>query len=181
MKTYNIYDRPSNENSRFILGIEGDNSLFVLGLNPSTANRDKSDLTMTKIEKFAEQNGFDGFIMFNLYAQKSTSPKNVHEEIDAELHKKNIEKIVLTLSKKKNDIYILACWGESMRIRSYFLSALKDIFDSTKHLNIKWLKIGKNLTKSGHPRHPSRAAYDLRLKEFEIDKYLKSLTLPRDK
>ena len=48
--------------------------LYVIGSNPSTADDTKKDPTMTKVLKFAESNGFDGYVMLNLYPQKSTSP-----------------------------------------------------------------------------------------------------------
>lgn len=52
---------------RYVLSKPGKNVLFVIGVNPSTANEEKPDPTMRKVIGFAEVNGFDGFVMLNLY------------------------------------------------------------------------------------------------------------------
>ena len=169
----NISDQRLDNQSRFILGTSGKKPLFVIGLNPSTADKEKSDMTIKKIMTFAEQAGFDSFIMLNLYAQRSTYPKLVHDEIDNDLHNENIEKIIATLSKQKNPS-ILAGWGETIKVKPIFNKCLIDIYDATQNQNIKWLKIGE-LTKSKHPRHPSRAPYKFGLTEFDIKAYISKL------
>ncbi|MBP7498218.1 MAG: DUF1643 domain-containing protein [Bacteroidales bacterium] len=72
-----------------------------------------------------------------------------------------------------NDISILAAWSEKIIVRSYFKKCLKDIYEKTQNKKINWLKIGE-LTVSGHPRHPSRAAY-CDFTNFDINKYLMKL------
>jgi hypothetical protein len=171
---YNIklYDITPDNHSRFTLGTFGAKPLCVIGLNPSTADDKIPDLTIKKVMTFAEQAGFDSFVMFNLYAQRTPYPEKVHDKIDNSLHKENIDKIVSTLSQHKNPT-ILAGWGQTIKVKPFFIDCLNDIYNSTKNQNISWLKIG-DLTTSKHPRHPSRAAYKLGLTTFDIKNYLET-------
>lgn len=52
---------------RFTLGKSGQRKLLTIGLNPPAATRVKSDPTVARVEKVAQQNGFDGFVMLYLY------------------------------------------------------------------------------------------------------------------
>lgn len=165
-----IYDISPDNLSRFSLGINGTNPLFVIGLNPSTADDEIPDSTIKKVMRFAENAGFDSFIMLNLYAQRTPYPDNVHSKLDSSLHRENLNKIVALLQVYDN-ITILASWGQTIKIRSFFIDCLVDIYEATKNLNIKWLKIG-DLTVSKHPRHPSRAPYKLGLTNFDVIEYL---------
>jgi hypothetical protein len=170
--TYNvkIYDISPDNLSRFSLGTNGTNPLFVIGLNPSTADDKIPDRTIKKVMTFAENGGFDSFIMLNLYAQRTPYPDNVHDKIDSSLHRENVNKIVALLQFYDNPT-ILASWGQTIKIRSFFIDCLKDIYEATKKQNINWLKIG-DLTVSRHPRHPSRAPYKLGLTNFDMIEYL---------
>ncbi|MFB0967078.1 MAG: hypothetical protein QMB15_06450, partial [Cloacibacterium sp.] len=56
--------------------------------------------------------------------------------------------------------------------RKYLKSCLEQIFIISKNHDFKWLHLG-NLTKEGHPRHPSRTSYSVKLNNFDIEKYLK--------
>ena len=55
---------------RYILGTRGNNPLICIGINPSTAEPDNLDNTLKSVERIALGNGFDSFIMFNVYAQR---------------------------------------------------------------------------------------------------------------
>lgn len=45
---------------------------------------------MKSVEKIAMGNGFDSFIMFNVYAQRATDPNQMNKEINPMLHKENM-------------------------------------------------------------------------------------------
>ncbi|MGI6319696.1 MAG: DUF1643 domain-containing protein [Bacteroidales bacterium] len=175
MKTYQIdlYKNSKDNSLRFVLGSKGLNPLIVIGLNPSTADENKPDMTISKIIGFATRNNFDGFIMLNLYPQRATSPDNLDVKMNSNIHAENIDAIFNSL-KDINEISILAAWGEPIKKRDYLKNSLSDIYDSISHLNINWLQIGA-MTTTGHPRHPSRAAYDLGLKHLDIKQYISSL------
>lgn len=165
-----IYSESQDKLSRFTLGTKGQKTLFVIGLNPSIANEIVPDYTIKKVMSFAEQAGFDSFVMFNLYPLRTPYPDDLHNEIDMILHQENIEKIVSTLNNIQNPT-VVASWGQTIKVRSFFIECLRDIYHSTLDFNIKWLKIG-DLTKNNHPRHPSRAPYKLGLTPFDIQQYL---------
>jgi hypothetical protein len=159
----------TNPDFRFSLGTYGEKPLFVIGLNPSTADDKKPDRTITKVMGFATNYDCDSFIMLNLYAQRTPNPDVLHKEIDEQLHTQNLS-YILTALEKYNAISILASWGVRITIRNYLRECLLDIYNETKNKNINWLKIGE-LTRDGHPRHPSRGAY-LELTGFNIENYL---------
>ena len=75
---------------RYILGTVGNNPLITIGINPSTAEPEKMDNTMKSVERIAMGNGFDSFIMFNVYAQRATDPNQMNKEINPMLHKENM-------------------------------------------------------------------------------------------
>ena len=62
---------------RYILGTRGKKPLICIGINPSTARPDALDNTLKSVERIALGNGFDSFIMFNVYAQRATSPDDM--------------------------------------------------------------------------------------------------------
>lgn len=62
---------------RYILGTRGKKPLICVGINPSTARPGALDPTLKSVERIARNNGFDSFIMFNVYAQRATSPDDM--------------------------------------------------------------------------------------------------------
>ena len=54
-----------------------DRSSLRVGLNPSTANEDQLDPTLTRIAAFSKREGFDGFWMANLLGLRTPYPKEV--------------------------------------------------------------------------------------------------------
>ena len=168
-----IYDCMPSNNYRFYLGIKGENPLIIIGLNPSIANKETSDFTISKVMGFLGRatTKFDGFIMLNLYAQRTPYPSELHKNLDFLLHEINLEHIIHILKSYKNPT-ILAAWGNTIMIRSYFIKCLKDIYKESRAFNVNWLKIG-DLTNGGHPRHPSRAKY-ADLSEFDLEKYIQN-------
>ena len=56
---------------RYILGTRGEHPLICVGINPSTAAPDALDPTLQSVERIALSNGYDSFLMFNVYAQRA--------------------------------------------------------------------------------------------------------------
>ena len=65
---------------RYILGTRGQHPLICVGINPSTAAPDDLDNTLKSVERVALHNGFDSFLMFNVYAQRATRPDDMEPE-----------------------------------------------------------------------------------------------------
>ena len=83
---------------RYILGTRGENPLICIGINPSTAEPGNLDNTLKSVERIAKGNGFDSFIMFNVYAQRATRPDDMDREIDPRLHRANMDAFRYILS-----------------------------------------------------------------------------------
>ncbi len=141
-----------DENSRYILGTKGNNPLIVFGINPSTAAPNNLDNTLKSVERIAKANGFDSWIMFNVYPQRATNPNDMDLEMDTDLHKNNIIHFEKILNKYHNAT-IWAAWGTVIKKRNYLETCLKDIIETSKKYNCKWVSAG-NPTKDGYPKHP---------------------------
>lgn len=165
---------PNQGDYRFVLEQSGSNILIVIGLNPSTASDLKADPTIRKTIGFAEQAGYDGFSMINLFPKRATNKHHLDEKFDSLAHQKNLDAI-RSLSHRYPSANILVAFGNDINLRSYLVNCFKDIVrtidpESKRH----WLQIGE-LTKSGNPRHPLYAAYRLGLQPFDLDSYLSKL------
>lgn len=169
----NLYKISKDNSSRFLLGNVGNKTLFVVGLNPSTANEEKPDLTLSKVMGFASKNNYDGFVMLNLYPKRETDPSELPKNENDEILEQNYSEIKSLLEEFKN-FDILASWGENISRRDYLKKSLTEISKIVEQNNGKWKKIGE-LTKSGHPRHPSRIAYSEKINEFNITEYINGL------
>ncbi|MEM9771129.1 MAG: DUF1643 domain-containing protein [Cyanobacteria bacterium P01_D01_bin.73] len=169
---FDIYRADSEEKSRFLLGKRGASSLMVIGLNPSTATREKSDVTASKVAKVAMQNGFDGFILANLYPLRATNPKNLPDTADSALVQENAQ-IVVDVVREYSVSSFWAAWGGDIGRREYFPQSLALIAERLRSPTTRWVHFGP-LRKDGHPRHPSRLSYRWAFHEFEIDAYLQT-------
>lgn len=154
---------------RYLLKKEGYNPLIVIGVNPSKATDIKSDSTITRIMGFVEYNGFDSFIMLNLYPQRCTNPKDLDKEINMEYHKENLRHISQTVSTLEHPVVLLA-FGDMIEFRCYLKQCLKEIVAVLSLKNPQWKQID-TLTTRGNPRHPLRTKY-CELSDFDINMYL---------
>ena len=66
---------------RYILGTRGSCPLICIGINPSTAAPDALDPTLQSVERIAHANGYDSFLMFNVYAQRATRPDDMERDV----------------------------------------------------------------------------------------------------
>lgn len=96
---YNNISMEGDNMMRFVLQKVGAKPLVVLGLNPSTADDSTPDNTIRRIMHLAEHNGFDSFVMFNVYPLRATKPKDLPYDIDYDIHNRNLECIRLTMNK----------------------------------------------------------------------------------
>ena len=158
---------------RYILGTRGKNPLICIGINPSTAKPDDLDNTLKSVERIALGNGFDSFIMFNVYAQRATNPDAMERQCNPLLHKENLEafRYVLSISEKPS---VWAAWGAIIEKRKYLPECVRDMVRVGQKFGAKWYCAGA-ITKKGHPHHPLYLRKDEKLKDFPIDAYLASL------
>ncbi len=105
---YNIelYKKDSKNEYRYALGVLSERTLFVIGLNPSTADEQSPDPTIRKVMGFAERNNYTSFVMLNLYPQRSPYPDDLPYEADKDELKKNIT-IISDLIKSQKEANVL--------------------------------------------------------------------------
>ena len=106
-----------------------------------------------------------GWIMINLYPQRSTKPKGMKK--DSTLIKNSFQQIE-DVCKKYNIKNVWCAWGDSIDIfgkNSFLHDSWKKIKTLLKKFNVKFYYYD-TLTKKGNPRHPSRIAYGLDFHEF---------------
>ena len=82
---------------RYILGTRGERPLICIGINPSTARPNALDPTLKSVERIALGNGFDSFIMFNVYAQRATSPDDMERTLNEELRLDDYDDLLMPL------------------------------------------------------------------------------------
>jgi len=158
---------------RYILGTRGKNPLICIGINPSTAKPNDLDNTLKSVERIALGNGFDSFIMFNVYAQRATDPDTMERTCNAALHRENLEAFRYVLSISQNPA-VWAAWGTIIEKRDYLPACLRDMLTVGQELGASWYCAGA-VSKKGHPHHPLYLRKDEKLKPFDIDAYLTSM------
>lgn len=152
----------------------GQRTLYIIGLNPSSACKTEDDPTMRKVLGFIQHNGYDGYVMLNVYPQRNAKPKNLHPTCDLALHQRNLAAIQDLLRNEKH-AEVLFAFGNGITKRDYLLPCLKDIYELFKpHLAYLarpvTLQIGEP-TKKGCPRHPLYEKYDV-FCHFDVDAFL---------
>ena len=165
------YVKNTDNTARFTLGKMGKRNLFVIGINPSTAEPNNLDNTVNKVEKFAFNNGYDGWIMLNVYPQRATDPKFIHKEVDISIHNENLKQLAI-LIQSNPDFDIWAGWGTLINKRPFLKTCLKEVVE-VLGINRNWLNLNE-LTKHGHPRHPLYLPYNSVFNQFDISNYLNS-------
>ncbi len=158
---------------RYILGTRGKNPLICIGINPSTAEPGNLDNTLKSVERIAIGNGFDSFIMFNVYAQRATNPDAMEKVCNAALHRENLEafRYVLSISEKPA---VWAAWGAIIEKRGYLVDCLRDLLAAGQEFGAQWYCAGA-ITKKGHPHHPLYLRKDEQLRPFDVEHYLEAL------
>ena len=158
---------------RYILGTRGKNPLICIGINPSTARPDGLDNTLKSVERIALGNGFDSFIMFNVYAQRATDPNAMEKQCNPLLHKENLEafRYVLSISPKPA---VWAAWGAIIEKRDYLSDCVRDMVTVGQEYGASWYCAGA-ITKKGHPHHPLYLRKDEKIRPFDITAYLNAL------
>jgi hypothetical protein len=158
---------------RYILGTRGKNPLICIGINPSTAQPGDLDNTLKSVQRIAHGNGFDSFIMFNVYAQRATDPDAMEHSCNMQLHRENLEAFRYVLSIGENPT-VWAAWGTIIEKLDYLKDCLKDMIAAGEEYGAKWVCAGK-CSKKGHPHHPLYLRKDEVIRPFPVAEYLGEL------
>jgi hypothetical protein len=168
-----LYHINLTNTARFALGTAGHFPLICLGLNPSWAEPDNLDPTTKSVERIAQHQNYNSWVMINLYPQRAIYPKDLHLRCDQSLHRTNLKHIENILILYPPVIW--AAWGTLIRIRPYLLDCLRDIYELSKNYDCDWITFGQ-LSKDGHPHHPLYLSKDSEMNEFDIEGYWKKMS-----
>lgn len=161
---------------RYLLGTRGKNPLICIGINPSTAAPGDLDNTLKSVERIAAGNGFDSFLMFNVYAQRATRPEDMDQVCNPVLHRENMAAFRYVLSQVGEGYVpaVWAAWGTIIEKRPYLPECLRDMAAIGEEYGARWLCAGK-CSKKGHPHHPLYLRKDEAVRPFDLRGYLESL------
>ena len=160
---------------RYILGTRGKNPMICIGINPSTAAPDKLDPTLKSAERISLYNGYDSFLMFNVYAQRATNPDDMEREYNAWMQSENLKAFEYLLSISPNPPSIWAAWGAIIEKRDYLSKCVSDLVKIGNRYGAKWYHAGA-ISKKGHPHHPLYLKSDTVFEPFDVDGYLADCT-----
>ena len=155
---------------RYILGTRGTRPLICVGINPSTAAPDALDPTLQSAQRIALANGYDSFLMFNVYAQRATDPNDMERLYNPALHAENLAAFDYALSLAPRPA-VWAAWGNIIMKRDYLMECMRDFAADGQAVGARWYTAGP-LLKSGHPHHPLYLKGDTKLVPFDIDAYV---------
>ena len=170
---YDIYSNARNDAWRYTLGKSGRRPLFTIGLNPSTATREKSDTTVAKVEEVARRHGYDGFVMLNLYPMRATDYNELPHRADARAFAENVDRIEAAVLAESRPV-VWAAWGQSILARPFFVAAVVELLARLGRPSVSWRHFG-DLTAAGHPRHPSRLNYAWTFSPLDVARYSRVL------
>ncbi|MBQ8912001.1 MAG: DUF1643 domain-containing protein [Clostridia bacterium] len=158
------------EEYRYILATRGKKPLICIGINPSTARPGALDNTLKSVERIALHNGYDSFIMFNLYAQRATDPDSMEKEANVYLHEQNMAAFRYILEHTEK-AHIWAAWGAIVEKRGYLIDCAREMYRIGNEYGACWFTCGKRSVKRGHPHHPLYLKKDSTLDPFELPEY----------
>jgi hypothetical protein len=154
---------------RYVLGKYNRAPLIVFGINPSTASAEKNDATISIVEHIAQMRGKDGYIMLNIYPVRAMQLDSKYPKVEDETLVEHNLRYISERIKPGDEV--IAAWGNHISDHEYFLKSLIRINEVIKAKSAKWICLKK--TKSGHPHHPTRLAYDeMEFTPFDMDEYI---------
>lgn len=151
---------------RYILGTKGMHPLICIGINPSTAAPGRLDNTLKSAQRISLFNGFDSFIMFNVYAQRATLPDDMEKILNPVLHRENMKAFEWILRQTPAPCSVWAAWGSLITKRAYLPGCVRDMAAIGNRFNARWYTAGPR-SKAGHPHHPLYLRSDSVLEPFE--------------
>ncbi len=160
---------------RYILGTRGKRPLICIGINPSTAKPDDLDNTLKSAQRIALSNGYDSFIMFNVYAQRATDPDDMEKEFNAHMHRENMKAFEYILSLSEGEPSVWAAWGTIIEKRDYLKDCVLDMIALGEKYSARWFTAGARSKAKGHPHHPLYLKKDSALEPFDARAYCEKL------
>ena len=126
---------------RYVLGRPGARPLVCIGINPSTAQPGALDPTVKSVERLAAANGFDSWIMFNVYPQRATDPNDMDRTPDRALCDENLRWLAAVLAQ--TDPTMWAAWGTLIEKRPYLPALMREMVALTREKGAPWVTFGR--------------------------------------
>ncbi len=123
---------------------EGLGTVAFVGLNPSTADDAEDDPTIRRCIGFAQDWGFGGLVMLNLFAWRATNPR----EMIAACHSIGMPNNDVILREAKRCSQVICCWGVNGSYKNRAYCVVKMLADHGVDLHCL------GMTRSGQPKHP---------------------------
>ena len=171
-----LYLNNKTNTERYVLGESGKSIVACIGINPSTAEPNSLDPTLKKVKSISEFNGFDGWIMYNVYPQRATDPSQLDTEVNNDSRMKNSGLIKRSIEHLGIDT-IWVAYGDLIENRNYLPYCFAELFRKLSDLNLNWKII--DTTKKGHPRHPLYQKAESEFLDFNIEKYIRDIIKPK--
>lgn len=158
-----------DDKERYLLGEPGSYNMLIFGINPSEASPGENNLdpTTRRVRKIAKEEGYDGWLIVNLYPLRDKNPDMLPDEPDKVLVENNL-KVLEVLEKNYTIGKIWAAWGDSIDNQFYLGDGLYDIQEVIS--SDQWFYRG-TMTKAGNPRHPLYLKSDEKFNWFPIADY----------
>ena len=121
------------------------------------------------VERLANANGFDSWIMFNVYPQRATNPNDMDKTPDRALCDENLRWLQAVLAQTEPTMW--AAWGTLIEKRDYLPGLMREMVALTREKNIPWVTFGPR-SKKGHPHHPLYLRKDSTPEPFDVENYL---------
>ncbi|WP_245303088.1 DUF1643 domain-containing protein [Rhizobium esperanzae] len=155
---------------RYLLEYEfgGTGPVISLGMvNPSLANGENNDQTMTKVDGFAIRLGASKVVVWNPFARIAKDIRDLRH-VDDPIGPQNDAYIAQAV--KGADIHIVA-WGPLSKLPKPLRTRWRSVFGVLSDAGAKPMCWGTAL--DGHPRHPLMLAYATPLVPWEVPTFLR--------
>lgn len=140
---------------RFLLGRPGGNPLVVICMNPSAANKGKTDKTVSRIVNESARLGYNGWCIANVYPLRGTDSVDVSQmkfdDAAKKLAKENCD-VIANFLREYNIKEVWGAWGDSKK-GSALAEGKQMLLERLRDLGVKVFYYG-GLTKLKNPRHP---------------------------
>ncbi len=158
---------------RYVLGMKGEPMVICAGINPSTAEPDHLDPTLQSVSRISENNGFSGWMMFNVYPQRATRPDDMDLVRNGLLHRENMLafRALLELAAAYGESPVIwAAWGAIIEKRCWLTDCVAEMAEIAEEYGGRWVCAGA-CSKKGHPHHPLYLRKDERFHPFDMTMY----------
>jgi hypothetical protein len=128
--------------------------LAAIGMNPSYADEERNDSTVTILRRRAAQMGFGGLYMLNVCPYRETHPEKIPMDDTRWGPDGTSDENDKAIARVATDAgMVLACWGSHILIRD----RAQEVRAALAAMGVTLYTLG--LTHGGHPRHPLRVPY----------------------